>query len=143
VEERRGGGYVSIHERRLELWEGRIWHHTRHGDPARLAELDGDTETIEIDSVGGLIAGFLGVALHGILAYFPYLFTLFVAPLPVIVGVYASWAVMLRVAVRRRETHPWLVLALPIVEVAVWFGVMQLGWTQLGWPSLWFPENGR
>lgn len=102
--------------------------------------IDLDDEPLE-GGVAGLIAGYLGATLHGVLAYFPFLLTLFVAPLPVILGVYGTWLFLWRPVARWREDRPWLTLAVPLTEMVVWFAVMQVGWQLLGWPSLSFPEN--
>lgn len=90
-------------------------------------------------SVWATIAGLLGVSLQGVIGYFPLGFTLFVAPLAVIVGLYALWVLLLRMAVRQRSHHPWLVLAIPVASVAVWGVVMWIGWTQFHWPPLRMP----
>lgn len=93
----------------------------------------------EDPSVAQTIAGLLGVAFQGLMAYFPLGFTFFVAPLPMIVAVYVLWGLMLRVAARQRTRHPWRVLAIPFAFAAAWAAMMWFGWTQLGWPPLRMP----
>ena len=91
-----------------EPWEQRGWEHEQ--------------------SVWATIAGLLGVSFAAVIGYFPFGFTIFVAPLPVILGVYAAWVVLLRVAGKQRMRHPWLVLvAIPIVSVAAWSVLMWSG----------------
>ena len=99
-----------------------------------------DDEPLDI-SVWSLIGGYLGLTLHGVMAYFPFIFTLWIAPLPVILGLYAAWFILLRLAVRYREAHPGLVFALPVVEAVAWVAMVYLGQTYLGWPAVAFPEN--
>lgn len=102
-------------------------------EPWKLREWDPE------QSVWATIAGLLGISFQGVIGYFPFGFTLFVAPLPVILGVYVQWLLLLRVAGRQRARHPWLVLAIPILSVAAWCALMWFGWNQLGWPPLRMP----
>ena len=90
-------------------------------------------------SVGATIAGLLGICFAAVIGYFPFGFTLFVAPLPVILVVYALWVVSLRVVARQRTRHAYVALAIPFVEVAAWAVLMWFGWTQLHWPPLTMP----
>lgn len=113
----------------------------KYGSPWRdLPPPDDSVEPFE-GSVAALIAGCVGIALQGVMAYFPLLLTFFVAPLPVTLGVYAAWLILLRVAVHQREPHPWLALAIPIASAASWVLLILVGTEQFGWPPLIFPEG--
>jgi hypothetical protein len=133
-------GYVSIHERRLELMERSIWNRA----PARGAggDLGGDFETIEIDSLPGLVAGLVGLAIQGVSAAFPYLLAAWIAPLWFLGIQYLVWALGFRAAIRRRDEHPWQTLAIPLVSIALWLLALYLGTTQLGWQPARFPTTG-
>src|SRR5215210_1339117 len=73
------------------------------------------------------IAAWLGIALHAELAYLPFLLTFFIAPIFVTLAIYVGWFVLLRRIVKHRDEHPRLILALPIVEAAVWVALMTIG----------------
>ena len=136
-------GYVSSHERRLELWERSVWGH-RHGahtGPTAGGELGGDFETIEVDSIPGLVAGFVALALQGVSAAFPYLLAAWIAPLWFLGIQYVVWALGFRLAIHRREAHPWQTLAIPVVSVAVWLLAIYLGTSMLGWQPASFPTT--
>jgi hypothetical protein len=135
MEQHRPRAYTSIHERRLELIERSIVG-GRRGDREPIAPKD--DELIVIDSVAGLIAGLVGVAIHGVSAAFPMLLAAFVAPLWFLVAQYAVWAVTLRLAIRMRERHPWVTLAIPLVTIAAWVLALDVGMQRLGWSPLRF-----
>lgn len=129
--ERRPGGYVSIHERRMELFERSILGPGRRPLPGGEAGHDG--ETIELRSIPGLIAGFVGLAIQGVSAAFPYLLAAWFAPAWFLVVQYLAWALGMRMAMRSREDHPWLALAVPFVSIGSWTVAISIGTSMLGW----------
>jgi hypothetical protein len=132
-------GYVSIHERRLEMIERTIWSRPAARDAG--GDLGGDFETMEIGSIAGLVAGFVGLAIQGVSAAFPYLLAAWIAP-PWFLGIqYIGWALGFRAAVRRRDEHPWQTLAIPLVSIALWLVALYVGTTQLGWQPARFPTS--
>lgn len=70
----------------------------------------------------------------GLLAVLPfYLSSGLVAPLWAIILLLLFWAALAVCAFRWFTRRPWVVLALPVVAVAVWFLVLTLGEQALGW----------
>ena len=74
------------------------------------------------------------VGVVGIVAVgFLYLVAGLVAP-PWAVGVlFAIWIVLIVVQIRAWRNRPWLVLAMPVLAVLIWLGVIQAGTTFLDW----------
>lgn len=76
------------------------------------------------------------VGLIGHLAVLPwYAVSGLLAPPWAVVGLLAIWAVLLLVGLRLRTSRPLWMLAIPALDVAIWFGVMAAGDAFLGWTA--------
>lgn len=76
------------------------------------------------------------VGLAGMVVVLPfYLSSGLVAPLWAIVVLLVLWVVMVAVGLRERHRRPWLLLLMPVVAVALWFGVISAGEAWLGWTA--------
>lgn len=76
------------------------------------------------------------VGVVGLLVTLPfYLASGLAAPLWAIVVLMIFWLVLLITAFRWFTSRPWLVLLIPFLAVAVWFGAMTLGEQVLGWQA--------
>lgn len=64
-----------------------------------------------------------------------YLASGLVAPLWAVVMLLLCWVLMVYLGIRYRRRVPWLMLALPVVAVALWFGVLTAGEAWLGWTA--------
>ncbi len=74
----------------------------------------------------------VGFGLHVMILYF-YLVAGLVVPGPYLFLLWATWVVLLVLAIRAR-TNPWYVLATPFIAAAVWIAVVfglgsALNWT--------------
>jgi len=58
-----------------------------------------------------------------------------VAPLWAVIGLVIVWLSLVVLGVVWFRRHPLRVLVLPVVAVAVWFGVITLGERLLGWTA--------
>jgi hypothetical protein len=58
-----------------------------------------------------------------------------VAPLWAVVGLLAVWLVLLAAGVRWRRYRPLWMLAVPVLDVAVWFATISLGEALGGWTA--------
>lgn len=77
-----------------------------------------------------------GLGVVGLLAVLPfYVSSGLVAPLWAIVLLLLFWAGLLVCAVRWFTRRPWVVLVLPFVALAVWWGSLTLGEQLLGWQA--------
>jgi hypothetical protein len=47
----------------------------------------------------------------------------------------AVWVVLLLVGLRLRTTAPLLMLAIPMLDVAIWFGLISAGDVMFGWTA--------
>jgi hypothetical protein len=52
-----------------------------------------------------------------------------------VVGVLATWAALLAVGIRLRAARPVWMLAIPVLDVAIWFGAISAGDAFLGWTA--------
>ncbi len=80
------------------------------------------------------VAGWIGLAGLVPLLYL-YAVSGLVAPMWAVGCLVVLWAGFLVVALRQRRRRPLVVLALPVVGLAVWFGVVSLGEVLLGWTA--------
>jgi hypothetical protein len=85
-------------------------------------------------SVVRQVAGWVGLV--GLLPLL-YLYAVsgLVAPMWAVGGLVLLWVVFLVVALHQRRSRPLLVLLLPAVGLAAWFGVVSLGEALLGWTA--------
>ncbi|MFP5310268.1 MAG: S41 family peptidase [Actinomycetes bacterium] len=74
------------------------------------------------------------VGLHLVVGWF-HLTVGLIAPLPVALGLQASWLVLAWAIWRFRRAHPLVVLSLPFVSALVWLVVVGLGANVLGWEA--------
>ena len=74
----------------------------------------------------------LTLALH-LLALWPYLLSGLVAPSWAYVGLLGVWAALGAVAVAVHRRRGGLAALVPLVTVALWFGLITLGEQTLGW----------
>jgi hypothetical protein len=79
-------------------------------------------------------AGWVGLA--GLLPLL-YLYAVsgLVAPMWAVGALIAVWMAFLVVGLVQRRRRPLMVLALPAIGLALWFGVVSLGETLLGWTA--------
>lgn len=75
----------------------------------------------------------IGLAMH-VAVGFPYFFSGLLVPMPVAVGLWVVWGVLLGVAIARRD-KPKYVLAVPGVALVLWFAVVQGGSLVFGWTA--------
>ncbi len=81
-----------------------------------------------------VVAWWVGLAGH--LAVLPwYAASGLVAPPWAVVGLLAIWAALLVVGLRLRTSHPVWMLAIPMLDVAIWFGTISAGDAFLGWTA--------
>ena len=78
-----------------------------------------------------VVAGLGVLLLVGMLPFF--LASGLMAPMWAVVGLLLVWLVLITMAVRWFRSRPYVVLALPFVAAAVWFGAMYAGEAFLGW----------
>ena len=77
-----------------------------------------------------------GLGVLGLLAVLPfYIASGLAAPLWAIILLLLFWAALLVCAIRWLTRRPWVVLALPLVAFAVWWGSLMLGERLLGWQA--------
>ncbi len=82
----------------------------------------------------GLVVAGLGIALMlGTLPF--YLASGLVAPLWAIVVLLMVWIALFLLGIRWFRRHPFWVIGLPVVAVAIWFGVLTAGEQLLGWTA--------
>jgi hypothetical protein len=85
-------------------------------------------------SVAARIAWFVGLAGHlAVLVW--YLASGLLAPLWAVIGLLVIWAALLIVGLRLWRTRPVWMLAVPVVAVLIWFGVISAGERFLGWTA--------
>lgn len=77
----------------------------------------------------------LAVVLHLGLAVFPFSATGLVAPLGGVLAVYAIWALLLAVLMRRFRAPSWWLLGVPVAAGLAWIGILLFGDTVLGWTA--------
>lgn len=58
-----------------------------------------------------------------------------VAPLWAVIGLIAVWVTLVVIGVRWFRSHPFRLLALPVIAVLIWFAVLTLGERLLGWTA--------
>ena len=77
-----------------------------------------------------------GVGVLGLLAALPfYLASGLAAPLWAVVALWVVWLGLGLLALRWFRSHPWVVLLLPVVALAIWWGALTLGVLLLGWTA--------
>ncbi|MGH3490400.1 MAG: hypothetical protein ACRDP8_21130 [Actinopolymorphaceae bacterium] len=80
------------------------------------------------------LAGWVGVVLL-LPVLFLYAVSGLVAPVWAVVVLIGCWILLVLCAVRWVRRRPLVVLALPFVGVALWFGVISLGEALFGWTA--------
>jgi hypothetical protein len=89
--------------------------------------------TDESRRAGEVIAIVFGVLLHLVVGFF-YLVSGLVAPLWALAVLWVIWLALAYLMWRWR-TKPFVVLAIPFVAAAIWWGVITLGDVLLGWTA--------
>lgn len=90
--------------------------------------------TTDRSRLPGYVAAGLAMAAMAVIGVF-YLSSGLVAPLWAVVCLVVIWAGLVVLGVAWFRRHPWRVLALPVVAVAVWFLAITLGERLLGWTA--------
>ena len=81
-----------------------------------------------------VVAWWVGLAGH--LVVLPwYAASGLVAPPWAVVGLLAMWAALLVVGLRLRTSRPVWMLAIPLLDIAIWFGAISAGDAFLGWTA--------
>jgi len=91
----------------------------------------------EANPTGGafhLVAGWLGVTVHGLLGV-PYLLSGLLAPFWAAVMLWSVWTALLAVAIRKRRRRPMLVAIIPIISLLAWVAAQWAGSALLGWAA--------
>ncbi len=83
---------------------------------------------------GARVAAYMAIAIHLLLAL-PVLTLGIVAPGWAVILFYVGWGVLLAVAFQLLRTRPALVLAIPVVFVAVIYAILFLGENLLGFTA--------
>ena len=81
------------------------------------------------------VAGWVALALHVAVGFFPYLASGLVAPPWGLAVLFAVWVALLVVVVRWRPSPRWWLLAVPIGAVAAWFALITAGEAWFGWTA--------
>jgi hypothetical protein len=85
-------------------------------------------------SLAARIAWFIGLAGHlAVLIW--YAASGLVAPLWAVIGLLVIWVALLVVGLRLWRTRPSWMLAVPVVAVVIWFGVISAGERFLDWTA--------
>jgi hypothetical protein len=85
-------------------------------------------------SLAARIAWFIGLAGHlAVLIW--YAASGLVAPLWAVIGLLVIWVALLVVGLRLWRTSPAWMLAVPVVAVVIWFGVISAGEKFLDWTA--------
>jgi hypothetical protein len=84
--------------------------------------------------VPGYVAAGLAMAALAVIGFF-YLSSGLIAPLWAVIVLLVIWVGLVVLGVVWFRTHPWRVLALPVVAVAIWYAVITLGERLLGWTA--------
>jgi hypothetical protein len=82
----------------------------------------------------GYIAAGLAMAVLAVVGVF-YLSSGLMAPLWAVIGLMVFWGALVVLGVLWFRRHPLRVVALPVIAVLVWFGVLTLGERLLGWTA--------
>ncbi|HEU5484657.1 MAG TPA: hypothetical protein VFU98_07100 [Microlunatus sp.] len=88
----------------------------------------------ERSRVPGYIAAGLAMAVLAVVGVF-YLSSGLMAPLWAVIGLMVFWCALVVVGVVWFRRHPLRVVALPVVAVLVWYGVLTFGERVLGWTA--------
>jgi hypothetical protein len=80
------------------------------------------------------VAWWVGLAGHLVMLLW-YAASGLVAPPWAVVGLLAIWAALLLVGLRLRAARPLWMLAIPVLDVAIWFGAISAGDAFLGWTA--------
>ena len=81
-----------------------------------------------------LVVGGLAMAALLVIGYY-YLASGLVAPLWAVVGLMIIWVALVVLGIRWFRSHPWRLVALPVIAVLVWLGALTLGERLLGWTA--------
>ena len=81
-----------------------------------------------------LVAGWLGVTVHGLLGVL-YLLSGLLAPFWVAVILWTAWTALLAVAIRKRRRRPILVALIPIISFLAWVAAQWAGSAFLDWAA--------
>lgn len=82
----------------------------------------------------GYVGAGLAMAALLVIGFF-YVSAGLVAPLWAVILLVIIWVALVVVGIRWFRRHPLRVLALPLVAVIIWFGVITLGEQLLGWTA--------
>jgi hypothetical protein len=99
-----------------------------------MSQVDESGTTIEPE-VPGKWASWVGFFLHLAIGVFPYSASGLLAPLYGIAIVYVGWFVALFFVLKLWNRKPYLVLLIPVIDIAWWLAVMFLGGAILGWTA--------
>ncbi|HLT11297.1 MAG TPA: hypothetical protein VK028_10890 [Micromonosporaceae bacterium] len=83
---------------------------------------------------GQSVAWWIGMALH-VLALPWYAASGLVAPGWAVVGLLVLWLALLAAGIATRRRTPVAMLAIPVLDVAIWFGVVTVGELLLNWTA--------
>lgn len=81
------------------------------------------------------IPRWIALGLHVAVGFFPYGASGLLAPPVGVVVLFALWAGLLVVLLRWRPARRWLLLAVPVAALAVWFAVVSAGDAWFGWTA--------
>ena len=83
---------------------------------------------------GPTVAWWVGLAAHLLMGIW-YAASGLVAPPWAVTVLLAIWVALLIVGLRLRTRRPWWMLAVPVLDVAIWVAVVSAGETFLGWTA--------
>ena len=99
-----------------------------------MSQVEGNGTRIEPE-VPGKWASWLGFFLHLVIGVFPFGASGLLAPLYGIAIVYIGWFAGLFFILKLWNKRPYLVLLIPVIDIAWWFAVMFAGDLILGWTA--------
>ena len=83
---------------------------------------------------GPIVAWWVGLVAHLVIGIW-YGASGLVAPAWAVAALLAVWVVLLVAGLRLRTRRPWWMLFVPVLDVAVWVGVVSAGDAFLGWTA--------
>ncbi|GEM_PF-955493 len=89
---------------------------------------------MDVTAQRSMVAWWIGLAGHLAMLVW-YAASGLVAPPWAVIGLLVIWAALLLVGLRLRTTRPVWMLLIPVLDVAIWFGVVSAGDAFLGWTA--------
>jgi len=85
-------------------------------------------------TTGPIVAWWVGLVAHLVIGIW-YGASGLVAPAWAVAALLAVWVVLLVAGLRLRTRRPWWMLFVPVLDVAIWVGVVSAGDAFLGWTA--------